>query len=80
MVGKGIEPIPNPFRVVETPKIEVSKEMVDRAIAIQCLRSDRKLTPTDRTWIEASLKVALDSEYDPFPNAPGLFDEIVSEL
>lgn len=61
--------VPAVLECLRTP----TPEMVERAMTVQHMRSDRRHTNADWHWMEQSIKAALDPDYDPFPNAPGLF-------
>lgn len=56
--------------------VRVDEAMVDRAMKVQGLRSDRKGQAGDRHWMRQSLLAALQPEYDPFPGAPGLYQAL----
>jgi len=63
------------------PKSFATKELVDEALLVQGLRSDRPPSGSDRHWmeqtIEAVLAKRLTGQFRPlFPNAPGL-DEML---
>lgn len=56
---------------------EVDEAALERALLVQSLRNDRRgVTPSDRHWMRQSLLAAANPNYDAFPNAPGLMDEL----
>ena len=66
------------------PMSLVSEDMVDEAMIVQGLRSDRRGSEGDRHWMRQSLTAAMykrftGQSYPLFPNAPGL-DETLREL
>lgn len=61
------------------PKSFATPDLVDEAMYVQGLRSDRKPSPQDRHWMEQSIESVLlkriaGMNRDLFPNAPGLDD------